>query len=135
MKLLISINFVLLALLFFGCCAGSRCQTDMLGVWGGDHIGMVVSDSSTIIDYDCAHGTIDEPFVISNGEFELVGTHVFEHGGPIRIDEIPEEHPALYKGTIEGNIMTLKVIVKDTGEEFGTFTLTLGKTPNVYKCL
>jgi len=120
----------------FGGCAGSNCQTDLVGVWGGDHIGMVVSDSSTTIEYDCAHGTIDEPMIIDeNGEFEVRGVHMFEHGGPIRIGEVPDEHPALYQGSIEGEVMTLKVTITDTGKEFGSFTLTLGANPNVFKCL
>ena len=122
--------------IFFGGCAGSNCQTDLVGVWGGEHIGIVVSDSSATLDYDCAHGTIDEPVIIDdNGEFEVRGIHMFEHGGPIRIDEVPDEHPALYQGSIEGEVMTLKVTITDTGKEFGTFTLTLGANPNVYKCL
>ena len=119
-----------------GGCAGSNCQADFIGVWGGDHIGMVVSDSSATLNYDCAYGTIDEPFSTDcNGEFEVVGVHIFEHGGPIRIGETPDEHPALYKGYIEENVMTLKVTLTDTGEEIGTFTLILGAIPNVHKCL
>lgn len=120
----------------FGGCAGSNCQTEVIGLWGGEHIGMVVSDSSATLDYDCAHGTIDEPIIIDeNGEFEVRGIHVFERGGPIRIDEVPDEHPALYKGHIEGSVMTLIVTLTDTEVEFGTFTLNLGANPNVYKCL
>ncbi len=120
----------------FGGCAGSYCQADLIGVWGGEHIGMVVSDSSVTLDYDCAYGTIDEPFSTNeNGEFDLVGVHILEHGGAIRIDETPDEHPALYKGYIEGKVMTLVVTLTDTGEEVGTFSLTLGAVPNVHKCL
>jgi len=120
----------------FGGCAGSKCQADLIGVWGGEHIGMVVSDSSVTLDYDCAYGTIDESFSTDcNGEFEVVGVHIKEHGGPIRIGETPDEHPALYKGYIEENVMTLKVTLTDTGEEIGTFTLILGAIPNVHKCL
>ena len=120
----------------FGGCAGSYCQADLIGVWGGEHIGLTVTDSSATLDYDCAYGTIDEPLSTDdNSEFEAVGVHVFEHGGPIRIDETPDEHPALYKGYIEENVMTLKVTLTDTGEEIGTFTIILGAIPNVHKCL
>jgi len=127
---------LIIFLISFGGCAGSNCQVDLIGVWGGDHIGMVVSDSTATLDYDCAHGTIDEPIITDdNDEFEVSGIHVFEHGGPIRIDEVPDEHPALYKGHIEGNVMTLEVTLTDTEVVFGTFTLNLGANPNVYKCL
>jgi len=127
-------------LLFFGIafsgCAGSKCQVDLIGVWGGEHIGMVVSDSSATLDYDCAHGTIDEPFSTDcNGEFEVVGVHILEHGGPLRVGEVLPQHPASYKGQIDGKVMTLKVTLTDTGEEIGTFTITLGVEPNVHKCL
>jgi hypothetical protein len=136
MKLSSAGIIILFFLISFGGCAGSNCQTDLIGVWGGDHIGMVVSDSSATLDYDCAHGTIDEPMIIDeNGEFEVNGVHVFERGGPIRIDEVPDEHPVLYKGHIEGSVMTLIVTLTDTEVEFGTFTLILGANPNVYKCL
>lgn len=135
MKLTSAGIFLIFVWITFGGCAGSNCQADLVGVWGGEHIGMVVSDSSATIDYDCAHGTIDEPFNTENGEFEVRGIHVFEHGGPIRIDETPDQHPALYQGTIDGNVMTLKVTITDTGVEIGTFTLNFGGNPNVYKCL
>jgi len=119
-----------------GGCAGSKCQADLIGVWGGDHIGMVISDSSVTLNYDCAYGTIDEPFSTDcNGEFELAGIHIIEHGGPLRVGEVLPQHPASYKGQIEGKVMTLKVTLTDTGDEVGTFTLTLGAVPNVYKCL
>ena len=134
---LISTGIILLFFgISFGGCAGSNSQVDLLGVWGGEHIGIAVSDSSATLNYDCAHGTIDEPFSLDDkGNFEVVGVHVFEHGGAIRIDEVPDEHPALYQGQIEGKVMTLKVTLTDTGAEIGTFTLTLGAVPNVYKCL
>jgi len=136
MKLTIAGIILLFFWITFVGCAGSNCQTELIGVWGGDHIGMIVSDSSATIDYDCAHGTIDEPIITDDdGKFEVSGVHVFEHGGPIRIDEVPDEHPALYQGSIDGKVMTLKVTITDTGNEFGTFTLTLGEAPNVYKCL
>ena len=125
----------LITFYFFAGCAGSNCQQEFFGTWGGDHIGIIVSDSSATLEYDCAHGTIDEPLITDdNGEFEVTGIHVMEHGGPIRIDEVPIEYPALYKGKIEENLMTLTVTRSDTGEEIGTFTLTRGETPNIYKC-
>jgi hypothetical protein len=70
-----------------------------LGVWGGDHVNLVVTDAGGALEYDCAHGTIDQPLVIdSSGRFDLAGTHTREHGGPIRSDEKPDKHPARYTG-------------------------------------
>jgi hypothetical protein len=129
--------------IFFGGCAGSNSQIDLSGTWGGDHIGMMVSDSSATLEYDCAHGSIDEPIEPDdNGEFEMQGIYVFEHGqqfapidGPASNGENPDEHPALYKGRIDGKVMTLIVILTDTEKEVGSYSLTLGAVPNVNKCM
>jgi hypothetical protein len=105
------------------------------GTWGGEHIGLEVSDEGGRVEYDCAHGTIDEQLVTdARGGFELRGTHVRERGGPVRKDEPEERHPAVYKGQIEGDTMTLAVTESDTGESVGTFTLTLGRRPRITKC-
>ncbi len=135
-NLILNISLLLMVWIFYSGCSSSISQIDLIGKWGGEHIGMVVSDSSAILEYDCAHGTIDEPIIPdAEGKFEVSGVHVFEHGGPIRIDEIPDEHPALYKGHIVGNEMTLILVLTDTDTEIDTFSLTRGVEPLIYKCL
>ncbi len=127
-----------LALLFYFCigCSSSISQIDLAGTWGGEHISLTILDSTSNLEYDCAHGTIDEPILTdSEGNFEVTGVHVFEHGGPIRIDETFEKHPSVYKGRIEGEKMTLILIIKDTKAEIDTFWLTRGAEPIIYKCL
>ena len=135
-KLILNISLLLMVMIFYGGCTSSISQIDLTGVWGGKHIGIVVSDSSTTLEYDCAHGTIDEPIIPDDeGRFEVSGVHVFEHGGPIRIDEIPDEHPALYKGHIVGKEMTLILVITDTDTVIDTFSLSSGVDPLIYKCL
>jgi len=135
-KIILNISLLLMAWIFYGGCSSSISQIDLNGKWGGKHIGIVVSDSSATLEYDCAHGTIDEPIIPdAEGKFEASGVHVFEHGGPIRIDEIPDEHPALYKGHIVGNEMTLILVLTDTDTEIDTFSLSRGVEPLIYKCL
>jgi len=122
--------------IFYIACTSSISQIDLVGTWGGEHIGLTILDSTANLEYDCAHGTIDEPISTdTEGHFEVTGTHVFEHGGPIRIDETLEKYPALYKGRIEGEKMTLILILKDTETEIDTFWLTRGAEPIIYKCL
>jgi hypothetical protein len=105
------------------------------GTWGGEHIGLEVSDDGGRVEYDCAHGTIDQKIVTdARGGFELRGTHVREHGGPVRKDEPEDSHPAVYKGQLKGDTMTLTVTESDTGESVGTFTLTLSRQPRIMKC-
>jgi hypothetical protein len=96
---------------------------------------MIVSDSSATLDYDCAHGTIDEPIMANdNGVFKVTGIHVREKGGPIRLEEIPDKHPAVYNGSIKGKEMTLIVKLIDTDVVIDTFSLSHGAEPIIYKC-
>ena len=105
------------------------------GAWGGEHIGLEVTDGGGRVEYDCAHGTIDQKIVTdAAGRFEARGTHVRERGGPARRGEPEDKHPAVYRGQIKGHTMTLSVTESDTGESAGTFTLTLGREPHIVKC-
>jgi len=122
--------------IFFSGCAGSNSQIDLKGTWGGEGIGLFLSDSSVTLEYDCAHGTIDEPITPDDdGMFEVSGTHTFEQGGAIRVDETPDEHTALYKGQIMENKMTLILVITDTDTKVDTFSLTRGVEPTIRKCL
>src|SRR3954469_23646810 len=53
------------------------------GVWGGEHISLTVGSKDAKLEYDCAHGTIDQPLKFDNhGRFNVSGTHTWESGGP-----------------------------------------------------
>jgi hypothetical protein len=106
-----------------------------IGTWGGEHIRLEVTEQGGLVEYDCAHGTIDEKIVHDvQGSFELRGTHVRERGGPVRKDEPEDSHPAVYKGQIKGDTMTLTVNESDTGQLVGTFTLAIGHQAHIMKC-
>lgn len=114
----------------------SAMRTIPLGDWGGDHVRLTLTETGGTLEYDCAHGTIDQPFdVDSAGRFQLAGTHTREHGGPIRRDEKPDKHPARYAGAADGETMTLAVTLTDSNEVLGTFTLTRGRMARIVKCL
>jgi hypothetical protein len=105
------------------------------GSWGGEHIGLEVTPEGGRVEYDCAHGTIDQPVVTdAQGRFDLRGTHIREHGGPVRKDETADSHPARFTGQIKGETMTLTVNESDTKEIVGTFTLVYGQKPQIMKC-
>jgi hypothetical protein len=106
----------------------------LLGTWGGDHINLTIGAPGALLGYDCAHGTIDQPFATdAQGRFNLVGTHTPENPGPTH--EGPEpSHPASYTGATDGVTMTLTVTVTDTGQVLGPFTLTFGSPGHVVKC-
>ena len=112
-----------------------RMQRMQPGIWGSDHISLEVSKDSARVEYDCARGTINGPLTLDRrGRFNLSGTHIREHGGPVRIMERPKSQPARYTGTTDGRTMSLTVTLPETNEVIGTFVLVRGNSGRVYKC-
>jgi hypothetical protein len=108
----------------------------LLGTWGGDHLNLTIGMSGGVLEYDCAHGTIDVPFATdAGGRFNLAGTHTAESPGPVRDDKPPVAQPALYSGSTDGATMTLTVTVPETGQVLGPYTLTRGVAARILKCL
>ena len=108
----------------------------MIGTWGGEHVRITIGAASAILVYDCAHGTIDQTFVVDPaGRFDLVGTHVPESPGPVREDQPPVAHPARYAGSTDGKMLTFSVTLTDSGQILGPFSLSLGAPGRVFKCL
>ncbi len=106
------------------------------GMWGGPHIGVEVTESGARLDYDCAHGTIDQPITPdASGKFAVNGTHTQERGGPVRADEDNSGQPARYVGTVEGRTLTFTVTLKGANEAVGTYTVTRGQAPRIVKCM
>jgi len=116
-----------------GTTGPSRLTT---GIWGGDHISLSITDTSTHLELDCAHGDIPSvPTLDSQGRFQIAGTYTREHGGPIRQGEVPDSHPAIYSGQVASTTMTLTIRVSDVNESIGVFTLVSGSPGRVFKCL
>jgi hypothetical protein len=125
--------FILLAA---ASCDIDVAAPDMVGEWGGEHILLSLTLDGGTLEYDCAHGTIEETIVPDrSGNFVVSGIHVREHGGPISEDEIPDEHPARYVGWTNGRSMTLSVTLTDSGDSLGTYELRLGEQARLFKCL
>ncbi|HEX6190156.1 MAG TPA: hypothetical protein VFZ40_19030 [Pyrinomonadaceae bacterium] len=110
---------------------------DLRGRWGGEHIAMEVTDAGATIEYDCAHGRITEKIAPdAGGKFEAKGAYTRERGGPTRQREDEDnEQPAVYRGSIKDETMTLSVELEQQNESVGIFTLTHGKTGRIRKCL
>ena len=108
---------------------------DLRGTWGGQSIAMEVTDAGATIEYDCAHGRITEKISPhADGKFEAKGIHKRERGGPMRQGE-DEGQPAIYRGSVKDETMTLTVELAENNEAVGTFTLTQGKTGRIRKCM
>jgi hypothetical protein len=116
--------------------SSGRMDNVLTGMWGGQHMRLEVSSRGASIEYDCAHGTIDQPMTLdSGGYFDVRGTHITERGGPVREGERSDALAARYTGRIQGKTMTITVMLTDSKEIAGTFTLGYGKTPRLRKCL
>jgi hypothetical protein len=134
---------VLSALAMGVACSGPACSGNpagpsppLSGTWGGDHVSLTVTASGEHLEFDCAEGDIPGPLVVdTRSAFSASGTFTREHGGPIRVGELPDRHPAIYTGSVTGPAMVLQIRLTDTGEAIGTFTLTRGAAGRVFKCL
>jgi hypothetical protein len=103
------------------------------GQWGGTGALLTVEDTSAVIQFDCAEGTLNGPLTMDEERrFAVEGTFVRGRGGPVGA-EPPESERATYSGQVADDTLTLTVRVGE--EDFGTFTLTRGKTARLRRCL
>lgn len=104
-------------------------------VWGGDHIEMEVTSAGARVEFDCAQGTIDARLrPNAKGAFKVKGTFTPGRSGPIAGNEGPRTRKATYQGTIEGDTMTLWILVQGEKSPIGTYTLIRGQRGDVRKC-
>jgi hypothetical protein len=120
-----------------GCTMSGAPASDgavLGGAWGGVHAGLTLSPDGGAIAYDCAHGGLTVPVRPDRtGAFDVAGVHVREHGGPVRIGEIPDSVPARYLGQVNGDRMVLRVLVGP--DTLGPFALQRDVPPQLFRCL
>jgi hypothetical protein len=108
----------------------------IVGTWGGEHLQLDLTEQGGTLEYDCAHGTIDAGWTITDdGEFEGSGEHIIEHGGPVQDGEILPTRPASYTGTVRDDRMSLTVTLSDSAQVVGTFDLVHGSDGQLLRCL
>lgn len=106
------------------------------GSWGGNHIGLVVTESGVAVEFDCARGSIEGPVPLDDqGRFAADGLYFQEHGGPVQDKEQPEPMKVGYEGQVSGEQMTLTVVALDTQKKIGTFSLAFGASARITRCL
>lgn len=128
---------ILAAVSILGGCGDDpvRPATRLEGNWGAEHIDLVAAAEGAVVEYDCAHGTIDgSPTVDPDGSFDLPGTLVPE-GGPVDGDAPPEVISVRYAGRLEGDRLELTVTRADSGDVIGSFVLARGVRGRIRKCL
>lgn len=106
-----------------------------VGDWGGEHISLQLSERGGKLEFDCAHGTIDQRITLDRqGGFDVTGTFVEEHGGPVRQNERGRSHQVRYTGRVREGKMKLTIRQSNTKKIVGTFTLALGEEAMLVKC-
>ena len=106
------------------------------GMWGGEHVSLAVTDAGAHVEFDCASGDIAQPLAVDGmGNLSVDGVYVREHGGPNQVGEVPDRKPARYTGRVAGTTLTLDVLLTDSNEKIGPFTLERGAASAVRKCL
>jgi hypothetical protein len=103
------------------------------GEWGGPRARLTVQKDGASLELDCAHGSLETLTLGEAGRFDVAGRFVREHGGPIRKDETQDARPARYQGSVQGQTLSLKVVL-ECGETIGPFELTLGGQARLIKC-
>ncbi len=106
------------------------------GNWGGLHVSMIVTAKSITANFDCSHGTIDQPVQTdSKGHFSALGTYTIEKGGPVSQGNEPAAQGATYSGTVSGKSLTFTITLTSNNQQLGPYSLTYGSTGKVTKCL
>jgi hypothetical protein len=115
---------------------GDQAQIVEIGSWGGEQVGLDVTQSGATVEFSCAHGSIEGSLVLDEeGSFTSDGLYFQEHGGPVNEKDVTEPVKARYEGKVTGGSMSLTVVNLDTQEKIGTYSLTFGAAAKITKCL
>jgi hypothetical protein len=105
------------------------------GTWAGEHIVLEVTSAGATVEFDCAHGTLDAPLALdSGGRFDVAGSFSPERGGPTRGDSTSRAVPARYTGSLKDSTLTVTVVLTESKDTVGVFTLRHGAKPRLFKC-
>ena len=128
---------IALPLLLAGCTTAVEVTPAALeGTWGAPHVEVTFDATGRgVVQYDCAHGTLDAPVPGPAGAFTATGEHVLEHGGPVREGEAPDAHPARFEGQLSGDRLRLTVRMLDEGTLLGPFDLRRDRAGELFRCL
>ena len=106
-----------------------------VGLWGGEHISMEVTEQGATIEYDCAHAAINQRIALDQrGRFDVSGMQVQERGGPVRQGEQLTSYSVRFAGQVNGKRMKLSVRNSVSKSLVGVFTLVYGDEPKLRKC-
>ena len=105
------------------------------GSWGGSGIGLSVEETIVSLEFDCATAEIPGNLMIDKGgNFSTNGVYIRRSPGALRTKLPPKRAAARFEGKISGKTMTLRIILIETNEKVGDFTLQRGKSPAIRRC-
>jgi hypothetical protein len=95
---------------------------------------MEVTDTGAQLEFDCAHGRIDQAITLEAGRFDVKGTYSPERPGPRREDD-NNARTVRYVGQVDGKTMKLAINPADgSTDAIASYTLEHGKTATIRKC-
>ncbi len=107
----------------------------LTGEWAGDRARLTLSATGGTIERDCGSGAIKGPLRLdAQHRFKASGTFEAYAPGPTPADVSPSLQPTLYRGTVNGDAMTLIIKVKGAAEPT-TLHLVRGKRVKLIRCL
>lgn len=103
----------------------------LVGTWGGDDAGLIVSDAGAHAHIGCTNGDVV-------GEIVPDETGRFDIAGEYNINAYPVDmgirHPARFIGQVNGRSLSLTVVLTDTVVSYGPVPLTYGREPGMAIC-
>ncbi|MEP6786945.1 MAG: hypothetical protein ABJB40_00835 [Acidobacteriota bacterium] len=106
------------------------------GYWGASGIGVTVEEKSVSIQFDCAEAGIREVLTADKtGSFKVKGFYQPHSPGPTRLNDPPKDVPAWFEGKVTGKVMIIKITLVDSKDVIGEYTVELGKTGRMHRCL
>lgn len=110
-------------------------QPPLTGDWAGDRARLTLSPVGGTIEHDCGSGTIRGPLRLdAQNRFKAGGLFEEYASGPTPADAPPHMRPAVYRGTLDGDMLTL--VVQIAGSTVPrTLHLVRGKRIKLIRCL
>jgi hypothetical protein len=107
----------------------------VVGTWGGDSAGMIVSDATTHLHIGCTFGDVAGRIPIdTHGEFDVSGSYLLR-AYPIAVGPTL---PARFVGRLDRTTVTVTVTIDDTINKQtvvrGPAVVTLGTEPRLGPC-
>lgn len=112
----------------------AAARPSLTGEWAGDRARLTLSATGGTIEYDCGSGTINGPLRL-DGKNQFKAGGLFEEyaPGPAPADASRHARPTVYRGTVDGDALTL--IVRSAGSPSPrTFHLVRGKKIKLIRC-